>query len=41
MSAEVRPFEAGGGGPESGESVSLVTNVRVIRGTGVIDPNEA
>ncbi|MEY9929324.1 hypothetical protein ABH926_003964 [Catenulispora sp. GP43] len=41
MSAEVRPFEAGGGAPESGESVSLVTNARVIRGTAAIDPNEA
>jgi hypothetical protein len=41
MSAEVRPFEAERGVPESGESVSLVTNVQVICGTAAIDPNEA
>jgi len=41
MSADVRPFEAYRGGRESGESVSLVTNARVIRGTAFVDPDEA
>lgn len=41
MSAEVRPFEANGGGPETEQSMSLVTNMRVTCGTAVIDPNEA
>lgn len=41
MSAEVRPFEAGLGGLESGESTPLATNARVIRGTAAADTNEA
>ena len=41
MSAEVRPFEADRGGRESGQSVSLVTNARVIRSTAAVDSNEA
>src|SRR2546423_14768068 len=40
MSSKVRPFEPSKPASETVQSVSLVTNDRVIRSTPGIDPNE-